>query len=138
MLCIRLPLEQVSHNQMCHPFFYGPEHRKDSLILNHLQNAKNIWQFDPFYPCFLSSLVTKGKYKREIRSHKFICELYAKWACDISEHKVLLQNGDLSFLLCTNKHVQGDLKWGIVEKYKSCVIEAITLGRLNEVEASHL
>lgn len=42
------------------------------------------------------------------------------------------------FFLCTNKQVQGDLKWGIDEKYKPYVVEVITLGGLNEVEASHL
>lgn len=31
-----------------------------------------------------------------------------------------------------------DLKWGTVEKYKSCIVEVKTLSRLNEVEASHL
>lgn len=59
--CIRQPLEQASHNQMCHPIFYGSEIRKDNLILNHLWSAKNSWQFDPFYPWLLFSPMTKGK-----------------------------------------------------------------------------
>lgn len=72
MFCVGLPWEQASHNQMCYPLFCGPEHRKDNLILNHLQTAKNSCQFDPFYPWLLASPMKKDKYKRKIRSHKFI------------------------------------------------------------------
>lgn len=59
--CIRQPLEQASHNQMCRPLFCGPEHRRDNLILNRLRTAKNSWQFDPFYPWLLFFPMTKGK-----------------------------------------------------------------------------